>query len=329
MPIKNQENDYPTEKPPTNHPPGLIHCLFSGGINKTVGETNIVSFYTTILDLISRKYLRVKIKTVWYKREYGDIIPKYEITMKRNARRHYKELNKFEVNVLSCLTSLEIHGIIDLLNYEELFKKRVRANKFQRNYKEWSENIHKKYFEDNEFKYFNPNKSDKLKTLGMILMLIMIFTLILAMVIEAWLISISFLTFISGIFLVLSPQKDLGGWSEEGMELKEKWEDFKYYLIKDLRKTRGKNRFNNLWNQYLQYVIALEIGETFNINLIENIKNSNMKETSGYLEANLFDQYGGFDLIKKIVKEGLKADGSYESKKRYNTSGNFVPGYGI
>jgi len=49
-------NNYQT---PYNYSPALVNILFAKG--KKAGEININSFYLTLLDLINKKYVSVKI----------------------------------------------------------------------------------------------------------------------------------------------------------------------------------------------------------------------------------------------------------------------------
>lgn len=50
-------------QPPSDDPPAFINSLFGGGISRMVSEINIGSFYITLLDLINRNYISVKIVT--------------------------------------------------------------------------------------------------------------------------------------------------------------------------------------------------------------------------------------------------------------------------
>ena len=111
----------------------------------------------------------------------------------------------------------------------------------------------------------------------------------------------------------------IGGWTEEGKKLKTKWDLFKNYYNKNLKSSNNSKEFLNEGIENIPYLYALEIPKNILINRFN--QSTNLTDTF------LFLKYVKDSMINDIVKDFLRADGSFDPKY-YNTSGNFVPGYG-
>jgi len=112
----------------------------------------------------------------------------------------------------------------------------------------------------------------------------------------------------------------IGGWTEEGKEIKEKWDLFKKNFNDNLKSSNTSEEFLNDGINYIPHLLALGIPKT---TLIKNLS-----EASNITDAYIFIKYETDSIIKDIVQEFLHADGSFDPKY-YNTSGNFVPGFGL
>jgi hypothetical protein len=108
-------------------------------------------------------------------------------------------------------------------------------------------------------------------------------------------------------------------WTKEGKEFKVKWNLFKKYYNKNLKNPNYSEEFLSNGIKYLPYLLALRIPKTILIN--------KFSQSSNITDAFLFLKYGTDSLIKSIIEDFLRADSSFDPKY-YNTSGNFVPGFG-
>ena len=108
-------------------------------------------------------------------------------------------------------------------------------------------------------------------------------------------------------------------WTEKDKELKIKWNLFKNYYTENLKRSNHSNEFLNEGIKYIPYLLALGIPKTTLINSFS--QSTNIPDTV------LFLKYGKESLIRNIINDFLRADSSFDPKY-YNTSGNFVPGYG-
>ncbi|MCL2157755.1 MAG: DUF2207 domain-containing protein [Methanobrevibacter sp.] len=271
---------------PSNNPPALIKFFF--GSRMHLGEVNIGSFYLTLLDLINRKYVSVKIVRKKYKfnekthdkndigkksnSEHRKILEKIILQINRQSA---AKLHPFEKNVLRCIYALKCKGNIDICNTKDAIRKRLKVSTFQKNYDAWMENFYNEFIKKNEFKHSN-NKVSQI--LGM------------------------------------------DSWTKEGKELKEKWDLFKNYHKKNLKTSGRTEEFFNEGINYIPYLLALGIPKTLLIN--------NFNQATNISDTLIFLKYGTDSLINDIVKDFLQADGSFDPKY-YNTSGNFVPGFGL
>jgi len=318
-------------KAPNNDPPALVNFLFSGGINNNFDEINIGSFYLTLLDLINRKYISVRIVSKKYrvdnntkesifhnKDDFEDkkVLDKIILKIKKQ---HIEELHLFEKNVLRCLATLENKGNIDILSTKELLYKRLKVSTFQKNYDAWMKNFYDEFFKDNKANFFK-NKFEKVfEVYGLFLLIIFIFSAVFSYLESSYLnLIFSFIVGILGLYLIVSPF-NLGEWTKEGKKLKIKWDLFKKYYNENLKNSNHSQEFLDEGINYLPYLLALRISKPSLLN--------NLSESNNITDAYLFLKYVEYPLIKNIVKDFLAADGSFDPKY-YNTSGNFVPGYG-
>jgi hypothetical protein len=253
---------------PGSYPPALIKNLFGSGIN--AGEINIGSFYLTLLDLINKKYVSVKIVSKKSDLEKVKTLDKIILQINRQSA---AKLHPFEKNVLKCVYALKFKGNIDILSTKNVIRKKLKVNTFQKNYDAWMENFYSEFIENNELKDSNT---------------------LLHRILDR-------------------------GWSEKGKEEKEKWNLFKKYYNENLKSSKSSEEFLNDGINHIPYLLALGIPKNTLIN--------NFNLTTNKTDAFLFLKYGTYSLIKDIVNDFLQADGSYDPKY-YNTSGNFVPGFG-
>ena len=254
---------------PNNDPPALINSLFISRVH--AGGISIKSFYLTLLDLINRKYVSVKIISK-NDPDHGETLDKIILKINNHST---DKLHPFEKNVLKCIAILKYKGNINILNMKDIIKKRLKVNNFQKNYDAWTKNFYHEFLENNKLNHSN-NK----------------FTQILG----------------------------IGGWTKEGKELKVKWDLFKSYYTKNLKSSNQSKEFLNEGIKYIPYLYALGIPKNILIN--------SFSQSTNITDAFLFLKYVKDSMIHDIVKDFLRADGSFEPKY-YNTSGNFVPGYGI
>jgi len=252
---------------PNNDPPALINSLFVSRIH--VGGLSIKSFYLTLLDLINRKYISVKIISK-ADSDYGKALDKIILKINRSS---IDKLHPFEKNVLKCIYVLKYKGNINILDTKNIIQKRLKVNTFQKNYDDWMENFYNEFLKNNKLKLSNDR-----------------FTKILGI-----------------------------GWTEEGKQLKTKWDLFKNYYNKNLKSSKKSKEFLNEGIKYIPYLYALGIPK--------NILIPNFSQSTNITGTFLFLKYVKDSLINDIVKDFLHADGSFDPKY-YNTSGNFVPGYG-
>ncbi|MGL4669741.1 MAG: DUF2207 family protein [Methanobacteriaceae archaeon] len=341
---KIKHNKYNKEiyyNPPTNDPPALINSLFGGGINKERGEINIECFYSTLLDLINRKYVSVKIVSKKYKvpnkknkenklkkSQNNEIDLEYEksldkVILKINKLRVNKPLDKlypFEKNVLKCISVLEHNGNIDILNTVDITTKRLKVNTFQKNYDNWIKNFYNEFFKNNKIKFFNNRFKQVLKAYKLFLLIIFVSTFVFSYLEGLYLNLVLILIIgILSVCLIIVPFKGLLGWTKEGKELKVKWDLFKNYYTKTLKNSPISQEFLDSGITHIPYLFALGIPRSFLI--------SNFSQSNNITDTYLFLKYGTYSVIKEIVIDLLAADGTFEPKY-HSTTGNFVPGYG-
>jgi len=260
-------NNYQT---PNNFPPSLVNFLFGSG--KNAGEINIGSFYLTLLDLINRKYVSVKIVCKKSGEEQEKTLDKIILNINRQSA---AKLDPYEKNVLRCVYALKCKGNINILSTNEVVRKRLKVKTFQKNYDAWMENFYTEFIEENKLKS-SPS--------------------------------------------IISRILGDDGFTKEGKELKEKWDLFKNHYHDNLKSSNQSEEFLNEGMTYIPYLLALGIPKNLLINRFSQAKN--MTDTL------IFLKHGTDSLITNIVKDFLEADGSFDPKY-YNTSGNFVPGFGL
>lgn len=336
---QNKQNNEMNFEKLKNNPPALINSLFANGISRKVGEINIDSFYLTLLDLINKNYVSIKLITKKDKKhgekntlgifESGKDNSKSglnsyktldKIILKINNH-STKNLHPFEKNILRCIHSLESNGNIDLLNIKKAISKRLKVNTFQKNYDAWMKNFHEEYFKSSEIKYFDNKFAEIFKVYGLALIIIFIFTSILSYLETSYLnIILSFFIAIIGIYLLVIPYKNLVNWTKEGKELKTEYELFKNYYNNELKTSNNSKEFLEEGIKQLPYLVGVGISKATLVN--------NFSESKDTTDTYLFLKYNTDSLIKEIVKEFLAADGSFDPKY-YNNSGNFVPGFGL
>lgn len=337
--IKSVEKIY--FKPPSNDSPAIINSFFDGGINKQIGEINTGSFYLTLLDLINRNYISVKIiskkQKPFNKKQKdnkGDAQNKLNIFHSKKfelghekelskiilkINKHSDELHAFEKNVLKCLSALENKGNIDILNTNEALKKRLKVNTFQKNYDGWIKNFHEEFFKDNSI-FFKRKFSRILEIYG-IFLLVAFFSIAIFSYFNNFSLNLvlSFVMGILGVYLILYPF-NLVGWTTEGKELRISWMRFKKYYGENIKDSNPSQEFLDNGIKFIPYILALGISKS---SLIKTFSQS-----SNITDSYLFLKYSDISIIKEIITDFLAADGSFDPKY-YNTSGNFVPGYGL
>ena len=317
------------DKPINNDPPALINSFFISGINKRVGDINIGSFYITLLDLINRKYVSVKIITKKNKvakgeksqnksvLEEGKVLDKIILKINKSS---LDKLDSFEKNVLKCLDTLECKGNIDIINTKGLIYKRLKVNTFQKNYDAWMKNFYEEYVKDNKLNFFNKKFNNLLKIYGYFSIVIFIAASIFSYFEGFYLnIILSFILGILAVYLVKS-SFNLGRWTNEGKEMGTKWNLFKNYYDKNLNSSNPSQEFLDTGINYLPYLLAMGISKSL---LLDKFS-----KASEITDAYLFLKYVEYSLIKDIVIDFLAADGSFDPKY-YNTSGNFLPWVGM
>ena len=316
-------------EPPSNDPPALINSFFCRGIDNPSAGINIKSFYITLLDLINRKYISVKIvsKNIVDGKEKksqsnGDLEYKKtldKIILKVNTQ-SIDKLALFEKNVLNVLNSLEDKGNIDLLNTKDVQTKRLKVSKFQKNYDNWMANLYNEYFKTNKEKLFNHKFNQILKVYGVFLIVVSILIAIFSYFEAVYLnLILAIIMGILGIILLIIPFR-ISGWSKVGKKQKAQWDSFKNYYVDGLKSSNISPEFLDEGIKFLPYLIALGISKD---SLLENFS-----VASELTDTYFFLKYVNYSLVANIVKDFLAADGSFDPKY-YNTSGNFVPGYGL
>jgi uncharacterized membrane protein len=126
--MKTIKKAFKMNRHPNNDPSALINSFFAG--NRINYSINIESFYLTLLDLINRKFVSVKIVC---KKDKMDEKTLDTIILKIN-RHSTDKLHLFEKNVLKCISTLEYRKSINLLDTTDTLYKRLKVKIFQTNY---------------------------------------------------------------------------------------------------------------------------------------------------------------------------------------------------
>jgi hypothetical protein len=316
---KSNEDKELYDKPINNNPPALINSFFGNGINKRVGDINIESFYLSLLDLINRNYVSVKIVSKKNKSDLkeGKVLDKIILNLNKSSA---DKLAPFEKNVLKCLDALECKGSIDILNTKGLVYKRLKVSTFQKNYDAWMKNFYEDYVKDNKLNFFNTKLDKFLKIYGYFLVVMFIVASVFSYFEGFYLnIILSILVGILGVYLIRN-SFNLLGLTKEAKENKHKWDLFKNYYNKNLHDSSVPQEVLDEGINYLPYLLAMGLSKSLLLN--------KFSEANDITDAYLFLKYGEYSLIRDIVRDFLAADGSFDPKY-YNTSGNFVPGFGL
>ena len=292
-------------QPPSNDPPALINSFFASKINNRLGGINVESFYLTLLDLINRKHVSVKILS-----KKGN-----KIILKVN-KSSTESLPLFEKNVLRCISALEYKGTINILDTKKTITKKLKVNTFQKNYDAWMKNFYNESIKITKLNMLNNRFSRILEIYSIFLLVVFMFTSVFYYLEGLYLnLIISFIIGFLGVCLIITPF-NLSGWTKEGRKLKIKWDLFRKYYYGGLQNSNKSQEFLNEGINYIPYLLALGIPKSI---LIDNFsKSSNITDTYLFLkhETDL--------IIKDIIKEFLLVDGSFDPKY-YNNTGNFVP----
>ena len=211
-------------KIPNNDPPALINSLFSSRIN--AGGVNMKNFYLTLLDLINRKYISVKIisknhETEHYTRSDSKHWKTLDKIILKINRHSTDKLHPFERNVLKCISTLKYKGNINILDTEDTIKKRLKVNTFQKNYDNWIKNFYG-FLKNSESNLFNNSKF-------------------------SWILGIN-------------------KWTKEGKELKIKWDLFKNYYKENLMRSNQSKEFLNGGINHIPHLLSLGIPKDILIN---------------------------------------------------------------
>jgi uncharacterized membrane protein len=329
---KNKYSKKVYNKIPSNDPPALINSLFGRRISKT-GEINIGSFYLTLLDLINRNYISVRLISKnekiasegnnkdmpQAKTDFENIKALDKVILKIN-KQNIDKLHPFERNVLKCLDTLEYQGNIDILNTKDLLYKRLKVNTFQKNYDEWIKNFYHEFFENNDLNMFN-NRMQKISRIyGLSLIIIFVFSSMF-FYLDSFYLNLVFGTLIGilGLPFALNIPNSIG-WNKEAKKLRVRWDLFKKYYNKDFKKPNLSQEFLDNGINHIPYLLAMGVPKSILL--------STFAQTTNITDVYLFVKYGKYSIIRNIVRDFLAADGTFDPKY-YNTSGNFVPGYGL
>jgi len=312
---------------PTDDSPAIINSLLGKGSGKIVGEPNVEGYQATILDLINKKYLKIKLINT---KEKNSSISNHDkksqkkmvlIINRKLLDCHKTKLENYEKSMIKTLPAIERKGIIDFEKSKHILYKRSKAKSFQSNYLQWIEDIK---LQNNEIlnRYFNMRPITILVSYGIIAILLGLITVILSIFSSNNIfLTVGILMFIIGLLIEITPSKDLVGWTKEGKIFKSKWSTFKKYLksqsmIKYLSQNPSK------MNEYLAYAVALGIFKD-----IEKNFKSFPSELLNHIELYPYFKYPVHDSIKHYVKLGFLAD-THHSPNRGKNSGNHNVYYG-
>jgi uncharacterized membrane protein len=299
---------------PSSDSPAIINSLFGKGFKK-VGEINNDGFQATVLDLINKKYLKANFVKFDEKEKTHNFNNKSnrKILLKINRKRVFSnkaKLKKYEKNVLRCLHSIEKKGIIDFENTKEMLNKRTKAKIFKTNYNEWGKNLKKEYFSNGGLdRYYNKQSSEILKKYGISVMILTGFTFVFFIFqMNFQIILINSLIFILGFILLITPSKNLGGWTNEGKILKNKWDKFKKCINNKHMLKKHHTMPSSYWDQYLTYGTALGLSNSLNKSFKEF-----PSEIFDNMSLSIFSSHPMTIAMNELIYYGLHSDSTYSA----------------
>jgi hypothetical protein len=227
--------------------------------------------------------------------------------------------------VINALSALKYNGVINPLNYYELFAKKLKVKKFQKYYYRWSEDLEEEYFKNGVLDDFvKPNLFNFYRLYSFFAIAVSIVFLIFdAIYSDPLLLPLIVLVGVMGIAILFFPEKNLPIWNSHGLKLKDDLRRFMDYLESSILNDDSSNSKELILknNIYLAYSTALGLSKELKIK-------ESIKENSKILILNEFNDYGGDDVLEHFIHQGLMADGEFTPKST-NNSGDFVPGYGF
>ena len=307
---------------PTDDPPAVINAICGSGGSIEVGEPDMNGFIATIMDLINRKYINLKIIS-------DDKADEKVIILERNKKKDNSDLELFESSAMSFLKRFEVNGELSLKEIEKNLKDPVNARSFNRIYKSWRRQLKHKYLTRYKIeKLFIRKGNENLKSYGLIGIVIAgiaaYFTFSDPLPGADLLFLSSIVLGLASIISLLLPEKVAGHWTVEGMEYNAKWVNFKRYIKDFSLINEYPPESIEIWNKYLVYATAFGIADNVKKSMEKIIPEKDLLRSEVYK----FNDYGGYTSLSYGLDTGMDTVSSLSSSSGSSGAGGGSGGGG-
>ncbi len=245
---------------PTDDPPAIVNAICGPGISKKIGEPDIDGFKATIMDLIDRNYLLLSNKT-----SGGEYNSPGSLFLEINHDYDPDTLWNFETEVLNFLREYEQNGIISMDLVSESLNYYDSAKFFESTYLNWKKEVKQAVMDGNFKEASYPKGNIYLKVFGLLSLFVapaaFFSTFGDPIPMAHYVLILTIVLGIMGIFSIILPQKIAGQWTAYGREYYARWHSFKKYIEDYSLIKEDPPESVNIWNKYLVYATALGVAE--------------------------------------------------------------------
>lgn len=285
---------------PTNDPPAVVNAI-SGKTSK-VGTPTMDGFQATIMDLINRGYLEVRVDDQGKKKQVF-------LKINQDKVKDSTELQSYEMDVIKFLRTMAVNHLINLNQMKKDLKKRENAENFKDFYDMWEGHLDTMYLKEKTTQFFIKKGADLMRLFGIgALVVAGIVFYFNFMAPPANPIPASFYTIIASIILGIAgiislalPQKVGGRWTQEGVDFDAQWNGFKRYIQDFSQMKEYPPESVVVWNHYLVYATALGVADKVK-KVMELSLSKDQLETSNLY---LFHYYGGYVVLSSGLSTGM------------------------
>lgn len=288
------DSKYETDLPSTDHP-AIINAIVDGN----VGEIDAKGFQASILDLIDKKY--IKVKTIVGEGKDQDTILKITNKNQDTLVRSQLEL----INYMQKFAN-DTNGDISLKDMKE----NQDPEKFKKFFDIWQSDIlnDESLTSEKLETLFNDTGDQIFKVFGIlgliIAILLIVFKEIILPLYGEYVVLLSMILLFESVILLALPNTIGGQWTKEGRTFNEKWHSFKRYVCDYSMMKEYPPGSVQVWGRYLVYATALGVSEE----ITKNMKSFLPEEELANNDLILFNTYGGNILLASALTEAFDSN---------------------
>lgn len=269
---------------PTNDSPLFINAIIPGNVN----EINMDAFYSTILDLLDKKYMKVVEKVD-------------KDTILKVVDCDYSNLQQYEIDVIEYFKQFTDEK--NNVSFKKI-KKEENALEFQKFLEKWKKEAKESldtnkidsFFQDKGSKLFK--KYTKITLIYAIIALMYITTLNPPVPTIGWAFRSTIILVPEAIITAILPNTVAGQWTTEGKIFHDRWKHFENYINNYSLIKEHPPASIQTWGKYLVYATALGDAQSVNRNMKNYFKQTGILEkTIEQSDTALFIYYETYSVM--------------------------------